>query len=247
MRRPGTVRAITDRTDTTDSPTHRFQADVGAPVQDNGLTLRDTEEGDLFVGELAARQGRPGAVRSPRDRDRVADPIVTYLTDAAFAALLPDVNYARVKVVTGLPVDYYRDAEALAAHLKGTHHVKLDDRRLLVDVEEVRVLPQPFGGLLSMLLDDYRVSYEPHQLEAALRWGWLVVDGQTVRLNGLASDRLATIAGSIEARARTLWNISTLSAIVLAGGGSLALRWWLEPYFRQAIFAPDAAMANVHG
>ena len=36
----------------------RFRADVGAPVPTNGLTLYDTTEGDLFIGELAARQGR---------------------------------------------------------------------------------------------------------------------------------------------------------------------------------------------
>lgn len=84
-------------------------------------------------------------------------------------------------------------------------------------------------------------------MELALRRGWLVVNGQAVRLNGLASDRLEGIAQSIEARARTLWNVGTLSAIVLAGGGALALRRWLEPYFAQAIYAPDAAMANVIG
>jgi hypothetical protein len=101
--------------------------------------------------------------------------------------------------------------------------------------------------LRKALLDDYRVSYEPHQLEIGVRRGWLVLNGQTVKLNGLAGDRLETIAQSIEARARTLWNIGTLSAIVLAGGGSLALRRWLEPYFAQAIYAPDAAMANAIG
>ena len=74
----------------------RFQADLGARAQVNGLTLHDPTEGPLFVGELASRQGRPGAVRSPRDRDRVADPIVTHLADAAFAMLLPGVEQARV-------------------------------------------------------------------------------------------------------------------------------------------------------
>lgn len=287
----------------------RFQADVGAQVQVNGLTLRDTEEGDLFVGEMAARQGRRGSVRSPRDRDRVADAIMTHLTDAAFAMLLPGVEYARAKIVTGLPVDYFRDADALATHLRGQHVVKIDGHRLIVDVEQVKVVPQPFGGLLATLLDergklmadvahlvqgrvgvldvgmfttdlilvdgleyietgsgslevgvstalemlrtilndDYRVSYETHQLEIALRRGWIVINGQTVTLNGLASDRMKGIAQSIEARARTLWNIGTLSAIVLAGGGSLALKSWLQPSFGQAIFAPDAAMANANG
>lgn len=287
----------------------RFQADVGAPVQPNGLTLYDTTDGDLFVGELAARQGRPGAVRSPRDRDRVTDPIMTHLADAAFARLLHGVDYTRARVVTGLPVDYYRDADQLADHLRGQHLAQTDGHSVVVDVEEVLVVPQPFGALLSILLDErgrlmadvahlaqgrvavldvgmftsdlilvdgleyieagsgslevgvstalemlrkvlldeHRISYEPHQLEVAIRRGWLVIDGQTVHLNGLAGDHLSTIAQSVGARARTLWNVGTLSAIVLAGGGALALQRWLEPHFKQAIYAPDAAMANVTG
>lgn len=291
----------------------RFTADVGsksaAPLK--GLVLYGTEEGDLFVGELAAKQGRPGAVRSPRDRDRVADAIVTHLTDAALAMLLPDdIDYAQVKIVTGLPVDYFGDADALVSHLQCTHTIKVGrDRQLIVDVLEVKVLPQPFGGLLSLLLDasgtmmpdvehlvtgrigvadpgmyttdyilvdgleyiesgsgslevgvstvlemlrkvlmdDYRVSYEPHELEIALRRGWLVINGQTIKLNGLASDRLSGVAHSIESRARTLWNISTLSTVVFVGGGAIAMKRWLEPCFGQSVFATDGAMSIANG
>src|SRR5512144_1281289 len=61
----------------------RFQANIGAPAQTNGLTLHDPQEGPLFIGELASKQGRPGAIRSPRDRNRVTDPIATHLADAA--------------------------------------------------------------------------------------------------------------------------------------------------------------------
>jgi plasmid segregation protein ParM len=287
----------------------RFQVDVGAPVQHNGLTLHDTGEGDLFIGELATRQGRPGTVRSPRDRDRVADPIITHLADAAFAMLLGSNDYARLRVVTGLPVAYYRDAHHLAEYLRGQHVIKLEGRALVVDIEDVLVVPQPFGALLSILLnergrliagtedlvegqvgvldigqfttdlilvngleyiearsglvevgvstaidmlrkvlqDDYRVMFEPHDLEVAMRRGWLVIDGEKQRLNGLASNRLDPVARAIEAEARTLWNISALSAVVLAGGGSLALQPWLEPRFKQALYAPDAAMANAAG
>lgn len=241
----------------------RFQADIGAPSQVNGLTLHDTEEGTLWVGELASRQGRPGAVRSPRDRDRVNDPITTHLADAAFALLLPDVESARVSVVTGLPVAYYRDAARLSQNLLGTHSILLEGRSLTVEVEEMLVVPQPFGALLSLILDergrlmtralelvegrvavldigqqttdlilvegleyiearsgslelgvstaldmirkllfdDYRVSYEVHEIEQALRRGWLVVDGKKQRLNGLASAQLDPVARAIEAQA----------------------------------------------
>lgn len=287
----------------------RFQADLGAPVQPNGLTLYDTVDGDLFVGELAALQGRPGTVRNPKDRDRVSDPIVTHLTDAAFAKLLPGETYVRAKVMTGLPVDYFRDADRLVKNLRGQHHVQTDSGKLVVDVDEVYVVPQPFGALMSLLLDErgkqmadvdhlgqgrvgvldigtfttdlilvnklryievesesievgvstalemlrkvlldeYRTTCEYHQLEDGIRCGWLVISGERVHLNGLAGDHLSAIVQSIDAHARTLWNIGTLSAIVLAGGGALALEYWLEPYFKQAIRAPDAAMANVTG
>jgi plasmid segregation protein ParM len=287
----------------------RFQIDVGAQVQVNGLTLHNTKEGSVFVGELATKQGRPGAIRSPRDRDRVTDPITTHLADAAFAMLLPGVEQANIRVVTGLPVSYYRDAFQLSQHLLGKHEIFLDGRSLTVEVEDVLVVPQPFGALLSLildergrlvtsatemvegrvgildigqhttdmilvegleyiearsgsievgvstaidmirkvLLDDYRVTYEAHEIELAMRRGWLVIKGEKHRVNGLASERLDPIARSIEAEARTLWNISTLNAIVLAGGGSLALKPWLEPRFTQATYAPDAAMANAAG
>ncbi len=211
--------------------------------------------------------------------------------------------------MTGLPVAYYGDAHALAQHLLGTHHILLEGGSLTVDVVDVLVVPQPFGALLSLLLDErgrtqtasldlvegkvgvldigstttdlilveglqyiearsgslevgvntalamlrkllqdeYRVSYEPHELEQALRRGWLVIDGQKQALNGLLSGQLDPVARAIEAEARTLWNISTLTRLVLAGGGALALRPWLEPRFSRAVFAPDAALANANG
>jgi hypothetical protein len=212
-------------------------------------------------------------------------------------------------VVTGLPVAYYRDAFQLAQHLLGTRHILFDGHSPTVKVEDVLIVPQPFGALLSLildergkmtadavelvegrvgvldpgmhttdmilvegleyiearsgsievgvstaidmmrkvLLDDHRVTYEPHELEVALRRGWLVIDGEKQRLNSLATDRLDPIAHAIESQARTLWNISTLTAIVLAGGGALALKPWLAKRFKQAIYAPDAAMANARG
>ena len=211
--------------------------------------------------------------------------------------------------MTGLPVAYYRDAFDLSQRLLGTHPILLEGRSLTVDVQDVLVVPQPFGALLSLilderghlvtraldlvegrvavldvgqqttdlilvegleyiearsgsievgvstavdmirkvLLDDYRVTYEPHEVEQALRRGWLVIDGKKRPLDGLASERLDPVARAIEAQARTLWNLSTLTALVLAGGGALALRPWLEPRFAQAIYAPDAAMANAVG
>ncbi len=287
----------------------RFQVDLDGHTKPNGLILHDATEGPLFVGEMASKQGRPGAIRSPRDRNRVTDPITTHLTHAAFAMLFPRTNQARVRVVTGLPVTYYRDAHDLSQHLLGTHEILLEGRSLIVEVEDVLVVPQPFGALLSVildeegrlntdtmdliegrvgvldigsfttdlilvegleyieagsdsmevgvstvvemirkvLLDDYRVTYAAHEIEQAMKRGWLIIDGEKHQLNGLASERLQPIARSIDAEARTKWNISTLNAILLAGGGAVALKPWLEPMFRHAIYAPDAAMANVNG
>jgi hypothetical protein len=81
------------------------------------------------------------------------------------------------------------------------------------------VLALTLQMIRKVLLDDYRVTYEQHEVEVAMRRGWLVIGGKKQPLNGLASERLDPIARSIEAQARTLWNISTLNAIVLDGGG----------------------------
>jgi plasmid segregation protein ParM len=101
--------------------------------------------------------------------------------------------------------------------------------------------------LRKVLLDDHRITCESHELEAAMRRGWLMINGRRHPLNGLVSERFDPIARAIESKVRTLWNLGTLSAVILAGGGALALRPWLEPRFTQAIYAPNAAMANAEG
>ncbi len=287
----------------------RFQADLGARAQVNGLTLHDPTEGPLFVGELASSRAAPArcaaratATGSPTPSSRTWPMPPSPCCCRASSRRGCGSSPACRSPTTATPLTSRSGCWA-------THPILLEGRSLTVDVQDVLVVPQPFGALLSLilderghlvtraldlvegrvavldvgqqttdlilvegleyiearsgsievgvstavdmirkvLLDDYRVTYEPHEVEQALRRGWLVVDGKKRPLDGLASERLDPIARAIEAQARTLWNLSTLTALVLAGGGALALRPWLEPRFAQAIYAPDAAMANAVG
>ncbi len=94
-------------------------------------------------------------------------------------------------------------------------------------------------------------GYNAQYLRRLMRKGAIdgVKVGQTVKLNGLAGVRLETITQSIEVRARTLWNIGTLSATVLAGGGSTSMNRCLYSsmvYLRICMAAPACKQRLVY-
>jgi plasmid segregation protein ParM len=111
-----------------------------------------TAEGEYFVGELALLQSR---VRwSPQDRQRttVANTLLV-LAQAAFGEL--GVRGSDVRVVTGLPVEWYEDREQLVARLRGEHDIRWGQGGgLAVTVADVYVVPQPFGSLFSLILNE---------------------------------------------------------------------------------------------
>jgi plasmid segregation protein ParM len=65
-----------------------------------------------------------------------------------------------LKVVTGLPISTYRQKrEELAHELTGRHSFAAIDpagrrRRIVLEIADVRVLPQPFGTVYDLLLND---------------------------------------------------------------------------------------------
>jgi plasmid segregation protein ParM len=65
-----------------------------------------------------------------------------------------------LKVVTGLPISTYREKrEQVANELSGRHAFAAIDpagrrRRVVLEIAEVRVLPQPFGTVYDLLLND---------------------------------------------------------------------------------------------
>lgn len=98
-----------------------------------------------FVGELACLQS-PFTV-SPRARERDPQLIRTLLL-----AALHTVGVTQAQLVTGLPVSWYDDREALIDVLTGTHTHAINGEPRAVEISEVVVVPQPFGSFFQMLL-----------------------------------------------------------------------------------------------
>lgn len=109
-----------------------------------------------FVGELAERQSD---VRYfTLDQDQFVSRFAKPLALAALARLVTD--HVPVNLVTGLPIGHYRQhREAFASLLQGHHAVALTDaagqrRERTININKVRVVPQPFGSLFHLMLND---------------------------------------------------------------------------------------------
>ncbi len=128
---------------------------LGDPRQEEYLHLEVDGRG-LFLGDLAERHSN---VRSfTLDQNQLMADYARVLALAALSRLTE--RNTPVNLVTGLPVnDYRRHREELAETLKGKHEVTLVDAKeqrseTVVAVNQVRVIPQPFGSLFDRMLND---------------------------------------------------------------------------------------------
>ncbi len=116
----------------------------------------ELEDRGVFVGDLAERQS---SLRSfTLDQDR-------FITDSAkvlalaVAAELTDSDEP-VGIVTGLPISTFRQkADELARLLRDRHAftaIAADGARTrrVLEVRDVKVIPQPFGSMYDIVLDD---------------------------------------------------------------------------------------------
>ena len=118
----------------------------------------------VFVGELAERQSN---VRSfTLDQDQF---VTGFARLMAFGALsrLAERNEP-VSLVTGLPVAYFqRHREQLAELLRGKHELRVLNaagtaEETVLAVNQVRVVPQPYGSLFDVLFSDTGEIGAPH-------------------------------------------------------------------------------------
>jgi plasmid segregation protein ParM len=76
-------------------------------------------------------------------------------------------NYENLHVVTGLPVGYYRQhKDALASSLLGEHKFSFikpngDSIEKTFTIGKVRIIPQPYGSLLNVFLDENGKAKNP--------------------------------------------------------------------------------------
>jgi plasmid segregation protein ParM len=106
----------------------------------------------FFYGEQAVLQSRIQSTIF--DRSRVHDDTYKMLFVAALVELakfMPDTK--RLKVVTGLPVDFFGDRPEVIKSFEGAYRITAD-RVMKVAVESVFVAPQPFGSLFRELLNE---------------------------------------------------------------------------------------------
>lgn len=111
----------------------------------------------FFVGELAERQSN---VRSfTLDQNQL---IADFAKTLALTALGQLVERNRpVRLVTGLPIGYFRrHKDELSTLLQGSHAATLVDEEgkreeTVIKVNQVRVIPQPFGSLFNLVLNDF--------------------------------------------------------------------------------------------
>jgi plasmid segregation protein ParM len=109
-----------------------------------------------FVGELAERQSN---VRFfTLDQSQFIAQFAKNLALTAAARLVG--GFIPINLVTGLPIGYYRQhKDELARILQGEHKVALVDaagkrQEKVVNINKVRVIPQPFGSMFNLMLND---------------------------------------------------------------------------------------------
>lgn len=194
------VKAISDEKQIT------FPSAVGTPDKsrfslgaNHAIIL--TAPDHVQVGQAAVAQSR--FLNRREDRHWITSPEWHQLFLAAVTELTTS-KYAEVRIVTGLPVAFYTDRAQVTARLVGDHQVTREDRHAqLVRVSAANVIPQPFGALLSLCLDD-RGRIVNEQL-ATGSVGIIDVGGKTTNL--LSVRRLSEIAAETDSINTGAWEI----------------------------------------
>jgi plasmid segregation protein ParM len=117
------------------------------------------DEGTWFVGDLALAQLPPGELLRLRGRTAnektMGNTFRQRLAKVAIGKLVQGVwgrDVIHLRISTGLPVDYMRDAAELKEALLGQHLIKTDSCEVIANVTEVIVMPQPYGSAYSQML-----------------------------------------------------------------------------------------------
>lgn len=133
----------------------QFQDELFPRKKQEMLHIR-IEGKDFFAGDLAERQSNVRLFTL--DQSQFIAQFARILALVALGNLVN--NYDIVNLVTGLPVGYYKQyKEILANSLLGEHKfsfVKSNGETIekIFTVNKIRIIPQPYGSLLNLFLDD---------------------------------------------------------------------------------------------
>jgi plasmid segregation protein ParM len=140
----------------------QFQEQVMEGVADDEHLQAEIDGKSWFVGELAERQSnvRFFTLDQAQFLAQFAKTLALTATARMAAGFVP------ISLVTGLPIGYYRQhKDEIARILKGEHKVTLVDaagkrQEKVLNINRVRVIPQPFGSMFNMVLNDLGESGE---------------------------------------------------------------------------------------
>jgi plasmid segregation protein ParM len=124
-------------------------------LEDDHLQI-ELDGRNYFVGELAERQSTERYFTL--DQAQFISEFTRILSMCALSRMVERQD--PVKVVVGLPIGHYaRHRADLASILKGQHNVSVFTRggertETVVRVSDLRVVPQPFGTIMNLMLND---------------------------------------------------------------------------------------------
>jgi plasmid segregation protein ParM len=137
----------------------QFWADFGegAPTDHIHVTI---DEESYFIGDLAEQQS--SVLHFTLDQERLLTDYVKVLTLTAVGMLVTDdaSSDIPVNVVSGLPIGFFKEnRQRFNDLLIGPHTVTYhspDGRQTVkkILINEVRMLPQPMGSILNLVMDD---------------------------------------------------------------------------------------------
>lgn len=195
-----------------------FPSVVGTPDRarfavngvDGQIVLNLPGDGVWLVGEGAIAQSR--FVDRREDRGWIASDAYRRLTIASFTELTT-ATACDLFVVTGLPVAFYSDKDALRDRFLGQHLAAREGRRAQVfRVTECRVIPQPFGALLAKALNNQGKIVNHDLATGAV--GVIDIGGKTTNL--LSVNRLAEIGRETASVDLGAWDVARAVRAYLA-------------------------------
>ena len=183
-----------------------FPSVVGTPDKarfslDGSKAIVLTRPVSAMVGEEAIAQSR--FLNRREDRGWVEGD-EWYALALASLTELTSATVADLVIVTGLPVTFYADKAIVRDRLLGEHKVQREGRRAQsLRVSDCRVIPQPFGALLSATLDDRGRIVD--QVLATSAVGVIDVGGKTTNL--LSVNRLSEISRETASVSVGAWDV----------------------------------------
>jgi hypothetical protein len=165
------------------------------------------------VGDEAIRQSR--FIKPREDRQWIESDSWYQLFLASLTELTP-AKRVDLRIVTGLPVAFYGDKLTLRDRLLGDHKAQRENQHAQAfRVTDCRVIPQPFGALLTATLDDRGRIVDNTLATGAV--GVIDVGGKTTnllsvnRLSEIGKETASVNVGAWDAiRAVTSWLAKTI-------------------------------------